>query len=94
MSFLSSREFNQDVGRAKRAAKSAPVIITERGKPSYVLLSYEDFQKLSGPAPDMVAQLGMAEGDFDFEPDTLTLVTRNVKDFESTGVAVLNVLEG
>ena len=28
---LSSREFNQDTGRAKRAADSGPVFITDRG---------------------------------------------------------------
>jgi len=31
---LSSREFNQDTSRAKRAAKRGPVFITDRGRPS------------------------------------------------------------
>ena len=29
---VTSRELNQDVGRAKKAAKSGPVFITDRGK--------------------------------------------------------------
>jgi hypothetical protein len=29
---ITSREFNQDVSRAKRAAKKGPVIVTGRGK--------------------------------------------------------------
>lgn len=39
---LSSRELNQDVSRAKRAARHGPVLITDRGKPAHVLLSFED----------------------------------------------------
>ena len=45
---MSSREFNQDVAKAKRAAQHGPVTITARGKPAYVLMRHEDFQKLSG----------------------------------------------
>jgi prevent-host-death family protein len=41
---LTAREFNQDTGRAKRAAEDGPVIITDRGKPSHVLLSSAAFQ--------------------------------------------------
>ena len=37
---VSSRELNQDVGRAKRAAEDGPVVITDRGRPSHVLLSW------------------------------------------------------
>ena len=45
---ISSREFNQDAGGAKKAADKGPVIITDRGKPAHVLLSFEDYQKLLG----------------------------------------------
>lgn len=45
---LSSREFNQDISRAKRAADDGPVIITDRGQPAYVLLRHEAYKKLSG----------------------------------------------
>ncbi len=34
---LSSREFNQDTSRAKKAAKDGPVFITDRGRPAHVL---------------------------------------------------------
>ncbi len=34
---LSSRELNQDVSRAKTAARSGPVFITDGGKPTYAL---------------------------------------------------------
>ena len=42
---LSSRELNQDLGRAKRAAKDGPVVITDRGEPAFVLTTFEDHQK-------------------------------------------------
>jgi prevent-host-death family protein len=46
MATITSRELNQDVSAAKRAAASEPVVITDRGKPSYVLLSIEDYRRL------------------------------------------------
>jgi PHD/YefM family antitoxin component YafN of YafNO toxin-antitoxin module len=36
---ISSREFNQDVSRAKRIAFKGPVFITDRGRPAHVLLT-------------------------------------------------------
>ncbi|EFI33158.1 hypothetical protein Dthio_PD0481 [Desulfonatronospira thiodismutans ASO3-1] len=36
---MTSREFNQYAGQAKKAAEAGPVFITDRGKPCHVLLS-------------------------------------------------------
>jgi prevent-host-death family protein len=44
---MSSREFNQDTSRAKNAALDGPVVITDRGIPAYVVLSFAEFKKLS-----------------------------------------------
>jgi prevent-host-death family protein len=66
---ISSREFNQDAGGAKRAAEKGPVIITDRGRPSHVLLSFEEYRKLTGAGRsllDLVAQDG--DDDIDFDP--------------------------
>lgn len=62
MKTISSREFNQDVSAAKRAARSEPVFITDRGKPSHVLLSFEAFQRMSGRNETIVDLLAMPEG--------------------------------
>ncbi len=62
MKTISSREFNQDVSAAKRAARSEPVFITDRGKPSHVLLSFEAFQRMSGKAETIVDLLAMPDG--------------------------------
>ena len=66
---LSSREFNQDTAGAKKAALAGPVVITDRGQPSHVLMTYERFQELTKTHADIVSLLGMAGGpDIDFEP--------------------------
>ena len=59
---LSSREFNQDTGRAKKAAKDGPVFITDRGVPAHVLLSIEDYQRLAGNQASLIDQLGLPPG--------------------------------
>lgn len=61
MTTISSRDFNQDVGRAKRAARSEPVFITDRGRPSHVLMSFEAFRQITGQTESLVDLLAMAE---------------------------------
>jgi prevent-host-death family protein len=66
---ISSREFNQNVSSARRAADEGPVIITDRGKPAYVLLRHDEYRKLAGNEPNILELLHM-EGieDIEFEP--------------------------
>jgi prevent-host-death family protein len=71
---ISSRAFNQDVGKAKRAADEGPVTITDRGRAAYVLMTQAEFERLSKPKKsivDMLSQDG-PEADFDFEPPRLS----------------------
>lgn len=67
-STFSSREFNQDSSGAKKATKNGPVFITDRGRPAHVLLSIEDYQKLTGTNNiiELLAMPGIE--DIDFEP--------------------------
>lgn len=66
---LSSREFNHDVGRAKKAALQGPVFITDRGRPSHVLLSVEDYRALTARQPSIVDLLALPGAeDVEFEP--------------------------
>ncbi len=70
---LSSREFNQDTSRAKRAAKKGPVFITDRGHPSHVLLSIEEYRNLTHPRRNMMDLLAMPEMEsIEFEPPRLS----------------------
>ncbi|WP_138379295.1 type II toxin-antitoxin system Phd/YefM family antitoxin [Luteithermobacter gelatinilyticus] len=56
---LSSREFNQHVSMAKRKANEGPVIVTDRGHPSHVLLSWDQYQTLIHGKRSIVDALAM-----------------------------------
>ncbi len=56
---LSSRQFNQDAGKAKKAAAAGPVIITDRGRPAHVLLTFDDYKKIAGEQPKIADLLFM-----------------------------------
>ncbi len=58
---LSSREFNQDSSRAKKATVSGPVFITTRGKPAHVLLSIDEYQRLAGSYRKIADSLAMPD---------------------------------
>src|SRR5690554_2875687 len=74
---LSSRELNQDVTRAKKAAKSGPVFITDRGKPAHVLLSIEEYQRLTRQRRNIADSLAMPDiADIEFEPPRVTIGTQ------------------
>ena len=67
---LSSREFNQDTSRAKKAAQDGPVFITDRGRPAHVLLTIEEYQRLTGGQMTLIDALAQPGApDFDFEPE-------------------------
>jgi prevent-host-death family protein len=69
---VSSQEFNQDTGKAKRAAKKGPVFITDRGRPSHVLLTVEEYQRITRGQKSIADLLAMPEAaDIDFEPPRL-----------------------
>lgn len=64
---LSSRELNQDVSRAKKAARGGPVFITDRGRPAHVLLTIEEYQRLTGSQENIIDMLGLPLGVEDIE---------------------------
>ena len=61
MPTVTAREFNHDVSAAKRAAEVEPVVITDHGRPSHVLLSIEDYQRLTTATTDLVQWLALDE---------------------------------
>ena len=64
---FSSRQFNQDAGKAKKAAQMGPVFITDRGQPAHVLLTFSAYKKIAN-APtkiaDLLAMPGAKNADF------------------------------
>ncbi len=72
---LSSREFNQHASNAKKAASNGPVFITDRGRTAHVLLSIEDYQRITGrhqKIADLLAMPGIEDVEFDI-PQLLDL---------------------
>lgn len=76
---VSSRDLNQDVTRAKKAALNGPVIITDRGRPSHVLLSIDEYKRLTNQGRNITDTLAMYDpSGIDFEPETLTIKAKPV----------------
>lgn len=76
---LSSRELNHDVSSAKKAAQNGPVVITDRGKPSHVLMTYEEFRRLSGARRSLTQALAMPGlSDIEFDPQRVQIAPREV----------------
>lgn len=76
---LSSRELNHDVSSAKKAARKGPVIITDRGKPSHVLMTYGEFERLAGKRRSLIDALAMPGlSEIDFDPPRVEIAPRGV----------------
>lgn len=78
---ITSREFNRDVSAAKRAAASGPVTITDHGRRSHVLMTAEDFDRLSG-ADELVGDVLWARDTTQIELD---LPRRRLEDPRDLG---------
>ena len=82
MTMMTSREFNQDAGRAKRAALNGPVFITDRGKPAHVLLTIEEYRRLAASQKNIVELLACPDAaDIEFEPVPLQSALTRTVDF-------------
>ena len=74
---LSSREFNQDASRAKKAARNGPVFITDRGRLAHVLLTIEAYQKITAGSANIIDLLAMPGAeDIEFEPGRASNLSR------------------
>lgn len=56
---MTSREFNQHASDAKKAARNGPVFITDRGRPAHVLLTIEEYRRLTGQQENIATLLAM-----------------------------------
>ena len=72
MLVVASRAFNQDVSQAKRLARSEPVFVTDRGRPTHVLLSFEAYRTLAGTSDTLIDLLAMEDQTSGAEPDWRT----------------------
>ena len=66
---VTAAEFNQRPSQVKRAAEGEPVVITEHSRPSFVLLTYAEYQRLLRTPADLADWLEMDEEiAFEIEP--------------------------
>lgn len=82
---ISGRKFNQDRSAAKKLADLGPVIITDRGKPTHVLMTHEEYLRITARPMSLLealAQPGGGEYDFDFDPPKLTGPLFRPADFD------------
>ncbi len=76
---LTSREFNQKASEAKRAANQGPVLITVRGQPAHVLISYNEYQRLTQQKRNIAEALSLPSvADIAFDPPRITLEPKPV----------------
>ena len=68
MKIVTARDFNQDISKAKRFAAAEPVFVTDRGRPTHVLLSIAAYRQLSGERQSILDLVGAPTGS---EPLTL-----------------------
>ena len=79
ISTISSRSFNQQVSAAKKPAEKGPVYITDRGEPAHVLMTFQEYKKLTGTRRNIQDALSMAGvADIDFDPQRVNIDLRDV----------------
>lgn len=79
MATVTAAEFNQRPSQVKRAAEDEPVVITEHSRPSFVLLTYAEYQRLLRTPTDLAEWLAMDEEvEFEIDPVGLDIRPANV----------------
>ncbi len=68
---VTSRELNQDISKVKKVCEVGPVYVTNRGEPTHVIMTFEEYQKLIGNHENIVELLTMDDVDIEFEPPKL-----------------------
>ena len=87
---MTSREFNQDTAKAKRAAAKGPVFIPDRGRLSHVLLTKDEYDRLEKKGQGQEKPMSLAdaladtspEADFDWEPPRLSGFSLKIPDLK------------
>lgn len=54
---FSNRDFTRNFAAARAAALTGPVLITDRGRPAFVLLNIDEYHRLQGKATSLFTQM-------------------------------------
>ena len=77
---MTSADFNQNPSKAKKAANDGPLVITEHGEASYVLVRYSDFESNWKKSKSLYDALCHKDSRFDddFTPERVSFEGRDV----------------
>ena len=64
---VTSRELNQDISKVKKVCEVGPVYVTNRGEPTHVMMTFEEYQKLVGKDENIVELLAMDDDNIEFK---------------------------
>ncbi|WP_455475727.1 type II toxin-antitoxin system prevent-host-death family antitoxin [Bartonella sp. B17] len=85
---ITSRDFNHEVSKAKRVACKDTVFITDRGKPTHVLMSMEAYKEITEQGVgDILKRLAMPAcsdidlADIDLETERMPLLNEEREVF-------------
>lgn len=80
VSYMTSASFNQNPSKAKKAANERPVVITDHGEASYVLVRYAEFAAHWKRPASLLEALRDPHpvSDKDFDPDRTGFEGRDV----------------
>ncbi len=79
---VTSRELNQNSSRVQRKAEKEPVIITKRGKPNLVMLSFEEYQQSTGSQSILEALSSPEVADIEIELTREPMIIMRPAEFD------------
>lgn len=85
MTVMTNQEFKQNVSQAQKTAQTEPVIITDRGEPAYVLMTYTEHEKTlqsKSVRSGLDALMPLDAADIELELQPRSRAQRRPVDFE------------
>lgn len=85
MTVMTNHEFKQNVSQAQKTAQTEPVIITNRGEPTYVLMTYTEYEKTlqsKSVRSGLDALMPLDAADIELELQPRSRAQRRPVDFE------------
>ena len=85
MTVMTNQEFKQNVSQAQTTVQTEPVIITDRGEPAYVLMTYTEYEKTlqsKSVRSGLDALMPLDAADIELELQPRSRAQRRPVDFE------------
>lgn len=81
---ISSRDLDRDLAGAKRMAEEGPVVVTDEGRPAFVLMTHDAFEAMGKRKLTLLDTLSdpRPEADFEFEFERIHYPESEFVDFD------------